>query len=66
MFKKIKKYLSFRRRCQHEVLETLATICLYLDYEGRRMHNFEGIHMRGHFQELKALAEELRKETPTP
>lgn len=61
MFKKIKKYFEFQRRYQHEVLETLATICLFLEYDGRRGRIPYPEYMRGHFQELKLLAGELRK-----
>lgn len=60
MFKKIKKYFEFQRRYQHEVLETLATICLFLEHDGRRGHITHSEHMRGHYQELKLLARELR------
>lgn len=60
MFKKIKKYFEFQRRYQHEVLETLASICLFLEYDGRRGRIPYAEHMRSHFEVLKILSEELR------
>ena len=62
MFKKIKNYLSLQRRIQIEILETLCTICLYLDYEGHYSRNCYSEFMRGHFKSLKDLSEEIRYE----
>lgn len=62
MFKKIRKYITRRKKMQVEILETLATICLYLDWEGQRGRNRYGEFMRHHFQELKGFSEELRRE----
>lgn len=56
MFKKIKFY----KRLLVEIIETLCTICLYLEIEGRRSHNNMAVHMRGHFDKLKEFSEELR------
>lgn len=61
MFKRIRKYFAMRRRVQIEVLETLATICLYLNHEGHLSHNHFGQYMQPHFQELKSLSRELRE-----
>ena len=61
MIKRLKNYLSFKKRMQTEVLETLASICLYLDYDGHYGKNRYAEYMRSHFTELKALSEELRK-----
>lgn len=61
MFKKIKNYFTFKKRMNIEILETLATICLYLEFDSRRNHNANGVFMHGHFKELKAISEELRK-----
>ena len=66
MFKKIKKYFEFQRRYQHEVLETLATICLFLEADGLRGRIPYSEHMRGHFQELKFLARELNGQKDEP
>lgn len=60
MFKKIKNYFSLKRRIQREVLETLCSICLYLDQEGRYSRNYHARHMRGHFTALKELSDELK------
>lgn len=59
MFKKIKNYLLLKKRMRIEMLETLAAICLYLGTDNRR--NKYSNFMYGHFRELKALSEELRK-----
>lgn len=60
MFKKIKAYISLQRRIQHEALETLASICRYLDRDGRLSHNPYYEYMEGHFESLLKLSEELR------
>ena len=44
-----------------EIIETLCTICLYLERDGRYTHNEESRHMRGHFIALKGLSEDLKK-----
>lgn len=61
MFKRIKKYLNLQRLICFEVLETLATICLYLDYDGHHLRNPYSKHMKDHFVELKAFSEQIRK-----
>ena len=61
MFKKIKNYFSFKKRMRIEILETLATICLYLESDSRSYRNANGVFMRGHFNVLKALSYELRR-----
>lgn len=60
MFKRIKAYISLQRRIQHEELETLATICRYLDRDGRLSHNPYYEYMKDHFESLLKLSEELR------
>ena len=60
MIKKIKHYLNLQRRIQVEILETLASICLYLHYDGHFARNHYAEHMHSHFNELKILSEELR------
>jgi hypothetical protein len=56
MIKKIKFYRSLLV----EIIETLCTICLYLERDGRYTHNETGVHMHSHFEELKKFSEELR------
>lgn len=56
MIKKIKFYKSLLI----EIIETLCTICLYLERDGRHTHNEMCIHMHSHFEELKKFSEELR------
>lgn len=60
MFKKIKRYLSLQKLICFEVLETLATICLYLDHEGHHSRNPYSEYMRSHFDNLKTFSEEIR------
>ena len=61
MIKRIKNYFSFKKRMKIEILETLASICLYLDYDGHYGHNRYAEYIRSHFTELKALSQELRE-----
>lgn len=56
MIKKIKFYKALLI----EIIETLCTICLYLERDGRYSHNEEGWHMRSHFKVLKEFSEDLR------
>lgn len=58
MFKKIKFYKGLL----FEITETLCSICLYLDSQGRREHNRNAGYMRGHFNELQKYACELEKD----
>lgn len=60
MFKKIKNYFSLRRRIQAEILETLCSICLYLDFDGHFSKNRYAVYMHDHFETLKILSKELR------
>lgn len=60
MFKKIKEWFSLQRRIQIEILETLCTICLYLNAEGHYRGNPYAEYMSGHFRALKDFSEELR------
>lgn len=59
MIKKIKLY----KEVVIEIIETLCTICLYLERDGRYTHNEESKHMYSHFNTLKSLSEKLRKES---
>lgn len=45
-----------------EVLETLCSICLYLESDSIRSRNRYGWVMRDHFQQLKKLSQELRED----
>lgn len=58
--KKQKKRLQ--KLINHEILETLASICLYLDSEGRRTGNPRARGFNSHFHTLKEYSEILRKE----
>ena len=65
MIKKLKNYLRLQRRIKIEILETLASICLYLDYDGHFGRNRYAEYMGFHFKELKNLSEELRERRDT-
>lgn len=54
------KKIRFYKALLIEIIETLCTICLYLECDGRYTHNEESIHMRSHFKALKEFSEELR------
>ena len=60
MFKKIKKRISLCKLILFEILETLATICLYLEHDGRVQRNPCSKHMYAHFETLKSFSEEIR------
>nr|DAF82261.1 MAG TPA: hypothetical protein [Caudoviricetes sp.] len=62
MLRKIIKALTLKKRMRIEVIETLCTICLYLESEGRYRHNHYAVHMRSHFDELKHISCDLRGE----
>lgn len=59
--KKLKSKIAFYKAVFAEILETLCSICLYLETEGR-YHNSQSIHMRSHFNMLKGFSEQLREE----
>jgi hypothetical protein len=61
MFKKIRRYFRLQRLIQIEVLETLCSICLYINNErnGGRMNPYAQ-YMHDHFTALKCLSQELR------
>ncbi len=50
MFKKLKDYFYFKRHAQIEILETLCTICLYLEHEGYDHHNPLSKYMNDHLE----------------
>lgn len=62
MFKKLRNYIKLQRMIQHEVLETLCTICLYLESDGRFNRNPYSTYMRSHFMYLKDLSTRVREE----
>ena len=57
MIKKIRLYKDLLI----EIVETLCTICLYLEKNGRYSHNEESWHMRDHFEALKEFSEDMRR-----
>lgn len=62
MFKKIKSYFDLQRRIQIEILETLCSICLWLERDGRYDRNPYSQYMGSHFKALKGLSKELRSD----
>lgn len=56
----MKKKIRFYKLLIAEILETLCTICLYLEYEGRHSHNKMSSNMIGHFKVLKKFSEDLK------
>ena len=62
--KKIKRKIRFYKALLVEIVETLCTICLYLDFEGtyNRYKNPKATYMRDHFEQLKLASSVLRKE----
>ena len=59
MFRKIKEWFSLQKRIQIEILETLCTICLFLEFNQPRNRYSEFMH--SHVSSLKGLSDELRK-----
>lgn len=60
--KKIKKKIIFYKALLVEIVETLCSICLYLESEGRFRHNPHYMHMNSHFKMLKQASSVLRAE----
>ncbi len=57
----MKKKIRFYKALLREVIETLCTICLYLEKSSRYGYgNSEGRHMRSHFTILKGFSDDLR------
>lgn len=63
MFKKVKLKIRFYKCLLVEVIETLCSICLYLECE-RNYRNPYQRFMRSHFEQLKKYSEIIRAETP--
>lgn len=59
---RLKNKIFFYKGLLLEICETLASICLYLEYDAMRMHNPTREIMRGHFNELTEYSQELRDE----
>lgn len=57
----MKKKIRFYKALLVEIIETLCTICLYLERDGRYTHNEASIHMHSHFTVLKGFSDDLRK-----
>ena len=60
--KKIKRKVQFYKAMLVEILETLCSICLYLETDGRSRHNPQWEHMRSHFNMLKGFSGDLRRD----
>jgi len=58
MIKKFRFYKGLLR----EIIETLCTICLYLESEAHYSRNRQGNNMRLHFETLKEYSNTLGKE----
>ncbi len=64
MIKRIKNYFhkkKLERQAMAEIIETLVTICMYLEVEGRYHHNYMAGRMGTHTRALKELSYILRK-----
>lgn len=60
--KKLKNKVLFYKALLAEIVETLCSICLYLESEGRMRRNPQSMHMQGHFRQLKDASSVLREE----
>lgn len=56
----MRKKIRFYKTVLIEILETLCSICLYLDTQSRLTHNPKGQYMYSHFQQLKIMSDDLR------
>ena len=56
----MRKKIRFYKALLIEIVETLCTICLYLERDGRFTHNEASRHMYGHFTTLKEFSETMR------
>lgn len=57
----MRKKIRFYKGMIIEILETLCTICLFLDIFSRRNYIPDGVHFHSHFNELKMYSEHLRE-----
>ena len=60
--RKIRKKVLFYKGLLAEILETLCSICLWLNADRMGRYNPHSIHMHGHFNNLKQAADILREE----
>lgn len=58
----MKKKIRFYKAMLIEILETLCSICLFMDSFGRMNHVPHYVFMRDHFTQLKGFSETLRNE----
>ena len=58
----MRKKIRFYKSLLIEIVETLCSICLYLERDSRQSRNEVGRYMRSHFEELKIYSYELRNE----
>lgn len=58
----MRKRIKFYKEMIIEIIETLCTICLFLDAFGRRNHIPHAEHFHSHFDELKMYSAQLREE----
>lgn len=57
----MRKKIRLFKRAIVEIIETLCTICMYLEYEGRhRQPNIYTQYFHSHFRELKQISKEIR------
>lgn len=52
--------IRFYKELLAEVIETLCTICLYLEQDGKYQRIPESQHFRSHFTVLKKFSEDIR------
>ena len=57
--KKIKRKIGFYKALLIEIIETLCSICLFLERNARYSH-MDANHFRSHFKYLKQFSDELR------
>lgn len=58
--RRLQQKIIFYRGLIIEILETLCTICWYLERDGRMCHNQVGELCGSHFTELNRYSQELR------
>ena len=56
------KKIKFYKNLLIEIIETLCSICLFLESLGFRYYNSEGLSFRGHFKNLKHFSSILRSD----
>lgn len=57
--KKIKHKIKFYKSLVFEIIETLCTICMYLENDAHHSHNPQAYHLRNHICALKHLSKEI-------